>query len=126
MSALDAAIRDCRASNTLNAVQPEIILTRAWVAAAQGAVSEATALAHEAADTDWVAGQLAYEVVALHAAVCFGDRTVAERLAERATVVDGPRAPAAAAQASALAAAQASALATDDGQALLMVSERLE
>ncbi|MGW5153509.1 LuxR C-terminal-related transcriptional regulator, partial [Rhodococcus koreensis] len=118
LAALDAAIRDHRAPSTIRVVPPEIILTRAWVAAAQGAVSEAIALAHEAADTARVAGQLAREVFVLHTAVCFGDRTVAERLTELATLVDGPRAPAAA--------AQAAALAADDGHALFEVSERLE
>lgn len=117
LSALDAAIRD-HPSNTLNLIQPEIILARAWVAAAQGAVSRAIALAHEAADSAVVSGQLAREVFALHTAVCFGDRTVAGRLTELTTLVDGPRAPAAA--------AQAAALAADDGHALLEVSERLE
>ncbi|PBC35511.1 helix-turn-helix transcriptional regulator [Rhodococcus sp. ACS1] len=118
LSALDAVIREYRASNTLHVVQPEIILARAWVVAAQGAVSEAVVLAHEAADIARAAGQLAHEVFALHTAVCFGDRTVAQRLTELAAVVDGPRAPAAA--------AQADALAADDGHALLEVSDRLE
>ena len=35
----------------------------------------------------------------MHTAVCFGDRTVADRLTQLATQVDGPRAPAAAAHA---------------------------
>ncbi|WP_137874250.1 LuxR family transcriptional regulator [Rhodococcus sp. Q] len=117
-SALDTAIHDHRVPNSLYVVQPEIILTRAWVAAAQGTVSEAIALAHEAADTAGASGQLAHEVYALHTAVCFGDRTVTDRLTELATMVDGPRAPAAA--------AQAAALAADDAHALLEVSERLE
>ncbi|HVE96629.1 MAG TPA: helix-turn-helix transcriptional regulator [Pseudonocardiaceae bacterium] len=58
------------------------------------------------------------EVLALHTAVCFGDRTVADRLTELASQVDGPRAPAAA--------AHAAALATDDGAALHAVSIQLE
>jgi DNA-binding NarL/FixJ family response regulator len=56
--------------------------------------------------------------LALHTAVRFGDRTVAARLAELASTVDGPRAPAAA--------AHALALATDDGDALHAASVRLE
>lgn len=48
----------------------------------------------------------------------FGDRTVAGRLAELATQVDGPRAPAAA--------AHAAALAADDGDALHAASVRCE
>jgi DNA-binding NarL/FixJ family response regulator len=62
--------------------------------------------------------QPAVEVVALHTAVCFGDRTVADRLAQLATQVDGPRAGAAA--------AHAAALATDDGAALHAASVQLE
>jgi DNA-binding NarL/FixJ family response regulator len=54
----------------------------------------------------------------LHTAVCFGDRTVADRLAQLATQLDGPRAPAAA--------AHAAALATDDGAALHAASVQLE
>ncbi|MGW5153710.1 helix-turn-helix transcriptional regulator, partial [Rhodococcus koreensis] len=118
LSALDAAIRDRPAPNTMQSIQPEIVLARAWVAAAQGAVSQAIALAHEAADTAGASGQLAHEVWALHTAVCFGDRTVAARLTELVALVDGPRAPAAA--------AQAAALAADDGHALFEVSEDLE
>ncbi|GAA4475409.1 LuxR C-terminal-related transcriptional regulator [Rhodococcus olei] len=118
LAALDAAIRDHPAPNILHSIQPEIILTRAWVAAAQGTVSQAIGLAHATADTARATGQLAHEVYALHTAVCFGDSTVTDRLTELATQVDGPRAPAAA--------AQAAALAADDAHALLEVSERLE
>ncbi|MFC7450419.1 LuxR C-terminal-related transcriptional regulator [Rhodococcus daqingensis] len=118
LDALDGAIRDRRAPNAFHWIRPEIILARAWVAAAQGTVSQAIGLAHEAADTARATGQLAHEVFALHTAVSFGDRTVAERLTELATLVDGPRAPAAA--------AHAAALAADDGHALLEVSQRLE
>lgn len=92
LSVIDAAIRDLPL-NILDFVQPEIILTRAWVAAAQGTVSEAIALAHQAADTARATGQFAREVFVLHTAVCFGDRTVAQRLTELAALVDGPRAP---------------------------------
>ncbi len=62
--------------------------------------------------------QPAVEVFALHTAVCFGDRTVADRLTHLATQVDGPRAPAAA--------AHAAALAADDGPGLLAASAQLE
>jgi hypothetical protein len=58
------------------------------------------------------------EVLALHTAVCFGDRTVADRLAQLATQVDGPRAGAAA--------AHAAALAADNGAALHAASVQLE
>lgn len=85
-------------------------LAEAAVAAAQGAITEAVAFAHAGADVARGREQPAFEIVALHAAVCFGDRTVAARLAELAPQVEGPRAPAAA--------AHADALARDDGAAL--------
>lgn len=91
-------------------LEPEAVLAGAWVAAAEGALSEATARAHEAARVAARMGQPAHEVTALQTAACFGDRTVAVRLAELAAAVDGPRAPAAAAFAAALAAADADAL----------------
>ncbi|MBC6468627.1 helix-turn-helix transcriptional regulator [Actinomadura alba] len=99
-------------------LEPEMLLTRAWVAAAEGVVSEAVRLAHEAAEVAAARGQLAHEVLALHTAVCFGDGSVAGRLADLATRVAGPRAPAAA--------AQAAALAADDGDALRAASIQLE
>ena len=99
-------------------VRPELQLGEAWVAAAEGSISEAIALAHQAAEVAASQDQPAVEVVALHTAVCFGDRTVAGRLTELATQVDGPRAPAAA--------AHAAALAADDGAALHAASLQLE
>lgn len=96
---------------TLDVVGPDPArLAGAWVAAAEGAVSAATTRAREAAELAASQHQAAVEVLALHTAVCFGDRTVADRLAELATQVDGPRAPAAAAHAAALAAGDGSAL----------------
>jgi DNA-binding NarL/FixJ family response regulator len=99
-------------------MQPDLLLARAWVAAAEGAVSEAVAAARDAAALAAGQGQPAVEVTALHAAVQFGDRTVAARLVELAELVDGPRAPAAA--------AHACALAAGDVEGLLAASERLE
>ena len=99
-------------------LEPDVRLARAWVAAAEGGVSEAVALARQAAEVAASQHQPAVEVVALHTAVCFGDRTVADRLAQLATQVDGPRAPAAA--------AHAAALAADDGAALHAASVQLE
>jgi DNA-binding CsgD family transcriptional regulator len=94
------------------------MLARAWVAAAEGAVSRALVQAHQAAEVAANAGQLAHEVLALQTAVGFGDRTVAERLAELATQVDGPRAG--------VAARFAAALAAGDGADLAAVSEEFE
>ncbi len=108
------------ALNPAHAVlDPEVLLAGGWVAAAEGTISEAVALARQAAQLAASQHQPATEVVALHTAVCFGDRTVAgRRLAELATQVDGPRAPAAA--------AHAAALAADDGAALHAASVQLE
>jgi DNA-binding NarL/FixJ family response regulator len=97
---------------------PEVLLAQAWVAAAEGSVSEAVALARQAAAMAASQDQPAVEVFALHTAVCFGDRTVADRLAQLATQVDGPRAGAAA--------THAAALAADDGAALHTASVQLE
>jgi DNA-binding NarL/FixJ family response regulator len=99
-------------------LKPEILLAGAWVAAAEGSVSEAVAQTHQAAELAAAQDQPAVEVFALHTAVCFGDRTVADRLAQLATEVDGPRAP--------IAAAHAAALAADDGGALHAASRQLE
>ncbi|MQA12300.1 MAG: AAA family ATPase [Pseudonocardiaceae bacterium] len=97
---------------------PDITLARAWVAAAEGAVREAIGHAHHAAETAVRFGHAAQEVVALHTAACFGDHTVGPRLAELASIVDGPRAQ--------LAAAHGTALARQNGDALDAVSAELE
>ena len=99
-------------------LEPEVLLAQSWVVAAEGGVSEAIALARQAAEMAASQHQPAVEVRALHTAVCFGNRTVADRLAQLATQVDGPRAPAAA--------AHAAALAADDGAALHAASVQLE
>lgn len=90
--------------------ETDVVLARAWVAAAQGASSEARALARDAAGTAAASGLSACEVVALQTAVRLGDHDVADRLTELAAVVDGPRAKVAAAHATALAAADGRAL----------------
>jgi DNA-binding NarL/FixJ family response regulator len=99
-------------------LEPDVRLAGAWVAVAEGGVSEAVALARQAAEVAASQHQPAVEVVALHTAVRFGDRTVADRLAQLATQVDGPRAGAVA--------AHAAALATEDGAALHAASVQLE
>jgi len=99
-------------------LEPEVLLAQAWVAAAEGGVSEAVTLARRAAELAASQHQPAVEVLALHTAVCFGDHTVADRLAQLATQVDGPRA--------APAAAHAAALAAEDGAALHAASVQLE
>lgn len=97
---------------------PELILTRAWVSAAQGATTEATTLARDASVLARDRGQFGHEMFALHTAVRFGDRSAAERLGQLTAHLDGPRAD--------VAAAHASALAADDGDALHAVSVRWE
>jgi DNA-binding NarL/FixJ family response regulator len=97
---------------------PEVWLARATVAAAQGALGEAVALARQAAGIARAAGLPAYEVLVLQTAVRFGDHGTAARLAELAVLVDGPRAR--------TAAAHAAALAGHDGPALGAVSVEWE
>ncbi|MQB01409.1 MAG: AAA family ATPase [Actinobacteria bacterium] len=99
-------------------LEPEVVLARAWVTACQGMVSVAVDLAREAGRVAAGQGQPAHEVLALHTAVCFGDRTAADRLGELAGQVDGPRAS--------IAARHAVALTEDSGDALHQVSVRFE
>ncbi|MDQ3827487.1 MAG: helix-turn-helix transcriptional regulator, partial [Actinomycetota bacterium] len=65
-------------------VKPELLLGGAWVAAAEGSLREAVALCRQAAQVAASQHQPAVEVVVLHTAVCFGDRTLGGRLAELA------------------------------------------
>lgn len=99
-------------------LKPEVMLAQAWVAAAEGAVSQAAVIGRQAADLAANAGQIAHEVLALETAVGFGDRDVVDRLAMLATQVDGPRAG--------IAARFAEALHTDDAPELDAVSEEFE
>jgi DNA-binding CsgD family transcriptional regulator len=99
-------------------LEPELMLARAWVAAAEGALSQALVHARQAADLAADAGQPAYEVLALQTAVGFGDRGAADRLATLATKVDGPRAG--------VAARFAAAWEAGDGAELAAVSEEFE
>jgi DNA-binding CsgD family transcriptional regulator len=97
--------------------EPDLLLSRGWVAAAEGVTTEAASWARQAAALASGSGQLGMEVLALHSAVCFGDASVATRLSDLACVVDGPLAP--------IAAAHAAALFAGDGDALDAVSARL-
>ena len=91
-------------------LEPENRLARAWVRAAEGATTAAAAAAGEAAEMARSAGYPAYEVLALQWAASFGDPHGADRLTELANLVEGPRAPTAAALARAVASGDASAL----------------
>lgn len=102
----------------LRVVEPDLELARAWIAAAEGAVSLAVDHAREAAEAAAASEQWAVEVVARHTAVCFGGPEQAARLGELAERLEGPRASAAA--------AHAAALAAKDADGLLTVSHELE
>ena len=71
--------------------EAERILTAAWVHAASGVVSKATVAARDSARVLAGQGRWGAEVMALQYATQFGDRTTAERLAELASIVQGPR-----------------------------------
>nr|WP_139829706.1 LuxR family transcriptional regulator [Mycobacterium gastri] len=79
------------------------LLAQAWVAAAQGQIERARDTAAQAATFARRRGLLASEVLCLQTSVQFCDTTAADRLAELATLVEGPRAPIAARYAKALA-----------------------
>jgi DNA-binding CsgD family transcriptional regulator len=96
----------------------EYAIARAWVAAAQGAVSEAVATLLSAAETARTNGQFAAEVMCLQTATQFGDHSGASRLGELAATIEGPRAGAAA--------RFGTALGAGDGPALAAVSQDFE
>ena len=93
-------------------------LARAWVAAAQGAASEAMTLSLSAAERARATGRFAAEVLCLQTATQFGDRTSAPRLRELESVVEGPRVG--------LAARFAAAISEGDGAELSSVSQEFE
>ena len=66
-------------------------LARAWVAAGQGAVSEAITVLLSAAERASANRQFAAEVVCLQTATQFGDRSGAPRLRVLEAIVEGPR-----------------------------------
>ncbi|NUP48804.1 MAG: helix-turn-helix transcriptional regulator [Catenulispora sp.] len=92
--------------------EPVVRLCAAWLAAAEGTVSRARATARDAAAVAARTGQSAVEVVALHTAVRFGDRTCGSRLRTLASRVDGPRVQLAARHAQAWADRDAARLST--------------
>jgi DNA-binding CsgD family transcriptional regulator len=82
-------------------------LARAWLVAGQGAITEAITTMLSAAETATAKGQFAAEVVCLQTAAQFGDHSVAPRLAELESIVEGPRVKLASQFAAALAASDA-------------------
>ena len=91
-------------------VDSEKSIAEAWTCAAEGAVLQAISITRDAAARECELGRPAWEVIVLQTATQFGDHTTVSRLAELADVVQGPRAPAAAAHAAALAAGSGDAL----------------
>jgi DNA-binding NarL/FixJ family response regulator len=97
---------------------PERSIAEAWVNAAEGTTSQAISIIREAAARECERGRRAWEVCLLQTATQFGDHGTASRLAELTDHVQGPRAPAAA--------AHASALAAGSGEALIEAARRYE
>jgi DNA-binding CsgD family transcriptional regulator/tetratricopeptide (TPR) repeat protein len=112
LAALDKIRRPFRA------LDYERSLARAWLAAGQGAVTEAITMMLSAAENAAAKGQFAAEVVCLQTAIQFGDHSGAARLSELESVVEGPRAK--------LAARFATALNNSDGHELTAISEEFE
>lgn len=86
-------------------------LARAWVAAAQGAVSEAITCSLLEAERARGKGQFAAEVLCLQTAAQFGDRSGTDRLSELRGLVEGPRVGVAARFSAALSAGDAAEMA---------------
>ena len=93
-------------------------LARAWVAAGQGAVSEAISVLLSAAERASAKGQFAAEVLCLQTATQFGDRSGSLRLRDLEAIVEGPRVGAAA--------RFSAALSEGDAAELAAVSEEFE
>lgn len=94
------------------------LLTDAWVSAVQGRLNEARETASRASGFARSHGQLSREVLCLQTAAQFGDVGGADRLADLARAVEGPRAP--------LAARYTLALANEDAQGLDAASSEFE
>jgi len=99
-------------------VEYERQLAQAWVAACQGATSDAIDSALTAAVNARANGQFAAEVVCLQTATQFGDPTSAPRLRDLAAIVEGPRVG--------VAIRFAAALSSSDAAELAAVSEDFE
>lgn len=73
------------------ALDYEMSVARAWVAAGQGAVSEGVAILLAAGERAAANGQFAAEVLCLQTATQFGHRSAGARLGELESLVEGPR-----------------------------------
>ena len=96
----------------------ERALGQAWVAASQGAVTEAVATLLSMAESTRSHGRFAAEVACLQAACQLGDHSSAPRLCQLAAIVEGPRAG--------VAARFATGLRDGDGGAIAAVSKEFE
>jgi DNA-binding CsgD family transcriptional regulator len=103
---------------TFRSLDYERSLARAWVAAGEGAVTEAITVLQSAAERAKATGRFAAEVHCLQTATQFGDRTGAPRLQELESIVEGPRVG--------LAARFAAALRDGDAAELASVSDEFE
>ncbi|AKK26494.1 LuxR C-terminal-related transcriptional regulator [Mycobacterium sp. EPa45] len=106
------------AGPTVALFDPQLLLARAWIAAARGGGRRAAELARSAADAAQRSGQFAVEAEALHDAARFGDRKLAHRLQSLVGRIDGPLPQ--------LYARHAAAVADADGDALDAVSLEFE
>lgn len=93
-------------------------LAQAWISAGQGAVREAVCSLQAVAARSREAGRFAEEVMVLQIATQFGDRSAGPRLAELASLVEGPRVE--------LAGRLASAVHDDDGARLAALADEFE
>ncbi len=98
--------------------EPQLRIAEAWLAAAEGNVSSAIDLALDAARRAEESGQRAIEMLALHDAVRFGDRSSLGRLVDIATNVGGRLA--------AIIAAHAAALRDRDAATILAAAHQFE
>lgn len=116
--AADALAAFDKVGRRFRSLDYEQSLARAWLAASQGAVSEAITALLSAAGRAKETGRFAAEVLCLQTATQFGDRTTAPRLRELESIVEGPRAG--------LAARFAEALCDGNAPELSTVSEEFE
>lgn len=97
---------------------PELLISKAWLAAAKAGERSGAELARAAAELAGQSGQRAVEAEALHHAARFGDHTAADRLAELATTLDS--------NVIQLYASHAAAVASSDATALDVASAEFE
>ncbi len=98
--------------------EPSVRIAEAWLAAAMGHVSGAVTMALHAADLAAASGQRSIELMALHAAARFGDKTCLPRIIEVAAVIGGPLAE--------VDAAHAAGLMNNDAAAVFSASQEFE